>query len=76
MDSLQYAAGYVVHKFLVKAGDNPAYNSVENGAITMILEVMIDTSLAQKLIDSLSCSGLTPISTDCKLLFYQNEEIF
>ena len=36
MDSLQYAAGYVVHKFLVKAGDNPAYNSVENGAITMI----------------------------------------
>ena len=37
VDSLQYVAGYVVHKFLVKTRDNPAYNSVENGAITMIL---------------------------------------
>ena len=76
LDALQYVAGYVVYKFLVKARNSSAYNSVENQAIIMILEAMIDTSRDQKLIDCLSRGGLTPISSDCELLFYRTEETF
>ena len=58
VDALQYVAGYVIHKFLVKARNNPGYNSEENQAIIMILDAMIGTSRTHKLIDSLISRGV------------------
>ena len=47
----------------------PPYDSVEKQAIIVILDAMIDTSHAQKLIDSLSRGDLTSISIDCEISF-------
>ena len=76
VDALQYVAGYVVHKFLKKAKNNPAYDSIENQAIIFTLEAIIDSTRGQRLVDSLNRGGLTPISTSCEQIFYKTEEIF
>ena len=76
IDALQYVAGYVIHKFVKKAKDNPAYKSLKNQALILVLETMMDSSREQKLIDSLNRGGLTPISKDCELIFHKTEELF
>ena len=76
IDALQYLSGYVVHKFLKKAKNNPTYNSVENQAIILVLDAMVDKTRDQRLVDSLDRGGLTPISEDCEQIFYKAEELF
>lgn len=76
VDALQYVAGYVIHKFLKKAKKSNAYNSKDNQAIILILEVMIDSTRELRLVDSINRGGLKSISRDCELLFLKTEEYF
>ena len=76
IDALQYLSGYVVHKCLKKVKNNPTYNSVENQAIILVLDGMVDKTRDQRLVDSLNRGGLTPISEDCEQIFYKAEELF
>ena len=76
VDALQYISGYVIHKFLKKAKNDPKYKSKTNQSIIIILEELIDRSRELRLVDSLNRGGLIPISKECELLFFKAEELF
>ena len=78
-DGLQYLSGYVVHKLMRKARNNPQYKSTCNLKIISALEKTLvnnEELQAQTLISVQTRGGLTAVNTNCQNIFHEAEKNF